>query len=81
MFVIDLFRHPLAYFLYTTVGHLFLYNRLLREDGALSILRSFRPEELQQLARQAQLKNVRVERRFPFRLVLSASGSSEEITV
>ena len=79
VFVIDLYRHPLAYFLYTTVGHLVLYNRLLREDGALSILRSFRPDELQQLAIRAQLKNVRVERRFPFRLLLSASGSCEDI--
>ncbi len=71
MFVIDLHRHPVAYYLYTTVGRLVLYNRLLREDGALSILRSFRPDELGELAKQAGLRNARVERRFPFRLVLS----------
>ena len=71
LFVIDLHRHPLAYFFYTTVGRLFLHNRLIREDGALSILRSFRPEELRQLAVQAHLRDVQVERRFPFRLVLS----------
>jgi ubiquinone/menaquinone biosynthesis C-methylase UbiE len=75
LFVIDLHRHPLAYYLYTTVGRLFLHSRLIREDGALSILRSFRPKELEQLARHAGLANVRVERRFPFRLVLSASGN------
>jgi ubiquinone/menaquinone biosynthesis C-methylase UbiE len=73
VFVIDLNRHPLAYYLYTTVGHLFLHNRLIREDGALSILRSFRPGELKRLASQARLKDVSVERRFPFRLVLSGS--------
>lgn len=72
IFVIDLHRHPLAYYLFTTVGHLFLHNRLIREDGALSILRSFRPQELKRLAEQAQLADVKVERRFPFRLVLSA---------
>jgi ubiquinone/menaquinone biosynthesis C-methylase UbiE len=72
IFVIDLHRHPVAYLLYTTVGRLFLHNRLLREDGALSILRSFRPNELEQLAREASLKDVRVQRHFPFRLVLSA---------
>jgi ubiquinone/menaquinone biosynthesis C-methylase UbiE len=72
LFVIDLHRHPLAYYLYTTVGRLFLHNRLIREDGALSILRGFRPSELEQLAAQAHLANVQVERRFPFRLVLSA---------
>jgi SAM-dependent methyltransferase len=72
--VIDLHRHALAYFLYTTVGRLFLHNRLIREDGALSILRSFRPAELHRLALVAGLSNVSVRRRFPFRLVLGADG-------
>ncbi|MBV9960005.1 MAG: methyltransferase domain-containing protein [Acidobacteria bacterium] len=71
VFVIDLHRHPLAYLLYTTVAHLWLHNRLIREDGALSILRSFRPAELRRLASEAHLQHIRVERRFPFRLVLS----------
>lgn len=73
IFVIDLHRHPLAFYLYTTLGRLFLYNRLIREDGALSIRRGFRPRELRQLARQGCLTNVDVRRSFPFRLVLSAS--------
>lgn len=73
VFVIDLHRHPLAFYLYTTLGRLFLYNRLIREDGALSILRSFRPLELHGLAREACLVDARVRRSFPFRLVLSAS--------
>ena len=73
LFVIDLHRHPVAYFLYTTVGQFFLHNRLIREDGALSILRSFVPEELRRLAERAHLANVHVERRFPFRLVLSGN--------
>jgi SAM-dependent methyltransferase len=72
IFVIDLHRHPLAYFLYTTVGRIMLHNRLIRADGALSILRSFRPEGLHNLAVQAGLANVTVTRRFPFRLVLAA---------
>jgi ubiquinone/menaquinone biosynthesis C-methylase UbiE len=73
IFVIDLHRHALAYFLYTTLGKLFLYNRLVRHDGALSIRRSFRPEELKNLAARAGLENVSVERHFPFRLVLSGA--------
>jgi SAM-dependent methyltransferase len=72
LFVIDLHRHALAYLLYTTVGRLFLHNRLIREDGALSIRRSFRAGELRALAARAQLAHVEVRRRFPFRLVLSA---------
>lgn len=70
---IDLHRHPVAYYFYTTVGRLILHNRLVREDGALSILRGFRPDELRSLGEQAGLKDVKVERRFPYRLVLSAS--------
>lgn len=85
IFVIDLHRHPLAYFLYTTVGRIFLHNRLIREDGALSILRSFRPAELRRLAERASLSDIAVARRFPFRLVLGADGlkpaSSAEVTV
>ncbi len=73
LFVIDLHRHRAAYYLYTTLGKLFLHNRLIREDGALSILRGFRPEELRRLAERARLADIRVERRFPFRLVLSAA--------
>ncbi|HYO92071.1 MAG TPA: methyltransferase domain-containing protein [Pyrinomonadaceae bacterium] len=72
IFVIDLHRHPVAYYLYTTAGRLLLHNRLIREDGALSILRSFRPEELLSLAASTHLQDVKVRRRFPFRLVLSA---------
>lgn len=73
IFVIDLHRHPLAYLFYTTVGRLFLHNRLLREDGALSILRSFKPDELADLGKRAGLRNAEVHRHFPYRLVLTAS--------
>jgi ubiquinone/menaquinone biosynthesis C-methylase UbiE len=72
IFVIDLHRHPAAYFFYTTIGRLFLHNRLIREDGALSIRRSFKPEELLSLAGRAGLDDARVERHFPSRLVLAA---------
>ena len=72
VFVIDLHRNPMAYFFYTTLGHIILHNRLLREDGALSILKSFTPDELDKLGRQAGLKNVTVEKHFPSRLVLIA---------
>ena len=72
VFVIDLHRHMVAYYFYTTIGRLFLHNRLLREDGALSILRSFTPQELTGLAERAALKDIKVTRCFPYRLVLSA---------
>ena len=74
IFVIDLNRHPIAYLLYTTLGKLVLHNRLLRHDGALSILRSFKTDELLALAQSAGLGDVSVERRFPYRLVLRAAA-------
>ena len=73
VYVIDLHRHPVAYYFYTTVGRLFLHNRLIREDGALSILRGFVPRELRRLAERAGLSRAKVERCFPYRLVLSGS--------
>lgn len=72
IFVIDLHRHPVAYYFYTTVGKIFLHNRLVRHDGALSILRSFKPMELFSLGEKAGLKNISVARHFPYRLVLQA---------
>jgi ubiquinone/menaquinone biosynthesis C-methylase UbiE len=78
IFVIDLHRNPMAYFFYTTVARLFLHNRLIREDGALSILKSFTPNELEQLGQQADLNNATVEKHFPSRLVLSAGKGGSE---
>jgi ubiquinone/menaquinone biosynthesis C-methylase UbiE len=72
IFVIDLHRNIVAYTFFTTIAKLFLHNRLIREDGALSILRSFTPNEFRTLGKTAGLKNVTVEEHFPSRLVLSA---------
>ncbi|HEX8069835.1 MAG TPA: methyltransferase domain-containing protein [Pyrinomonadaceae bacterium] len=74
VFVIDLHRHAVAYYFYTTIGRLFLHNRLVREDGALSIRRSFKPAELRRLAEQAGWKDIEVRRHFPYRLVLSGEA-------
>jgi ubiquinone/menaquinone biosynthesis C-methylase UbiE len=75
IFVIDLHRHPVAYLLYTTLGKLILHNRLIRHDGALSILRGFKNYELLELAQRAGLRDIWVERHFPYRLVLSAAAA------
>jgi len=79
IFVIDLHRHPIAYLLYTTLGKLVLHNRLLRHDGALSILRSFKSDELHVLAQRAGLRDVSIKRRFPYRLVLSAGKQKKTL--
>lgn len=71
-FIIDLHRHPVAYSLYKIFCVTFRISRLVREDGSLSILRSFKPDELEKLGNQANAKSVSVKRFFPFRLVLQA---------
>jgi hypothetical protein len=79
IFVIDLHRNVVAYTFYTTIAKLFLHNRLIREDGALSILRSFTPDEFRTLGSKAQLKNVIVEEHFPSRLVLTAESGARTV--
>jgi ubiquinone/menaquinone biosynthesis C-methylase UbiE len=74
IFAIDLHRDRRAYFFYTTIGKIFLHNRLVRHDGALSILRSFLPEELEHLGKQAGLDKVSVTKHFPARLVLQGDA-------
>lgn len=71
IFIIDLHRHRAAYALYKVFCAAFQISRLVREDGSLSILRSFTPAELKSLGEAANLKNPAVEEYFPFRLVLS----------
>ena len=74
LFVIDLHRHPVSYLLYTTLGKIVLHSRLVRHDGALSILRGFKADELLELAQKAGLRDIWIERHFPYRLVLSAAA-------
>ncbi len=52
-------------------------NRLTRHDGPLSVLRSFTASELSSLAREAGLQDVRVRRRFFYRLVMTARSASD----
>ena len=70
IFVTDLHRHPLAYAAYKILCIIFRVSPLVRQDGSLSILRAFKPRELEVLAQRAAWADFRVERRFPFRLVL-----------
>lgn len=71
VFIIDLYRHPLAYFFYKIFCIAFRISPLVRHDGSLSILRSFKPDELTELAKRAGWENISIRNIFPFRLVLS----------
>lgn len=73
IFVIDLHRHPLAYYSYKVFCKVFRISKLVAEDGSLSVLRSFKPDELKLLAEKANLQNIEIKRVLPFRLVLESS--------
>ena len=51
-------------------------NPLTRHDGPLSVLRAFTVGELRDIALRGGLRNVRVERRWFCRLLLTAEGSA-----
>ena len=46
VFVIDLHRHPAAYYLYRLFCTVFRISPLVSQDGSLSVLKGFRPDEL-----------------------------------
>lgn len=68
--ICDLHRHRFAYAGFPLLARLMRVHRIVREDGRLSIARSFRPAEWRQVIADAGLSPdlVRIVRRFPFRL-------------
>jgi len=68
--VCDLHRHGFAHWGYPILARLMLVHRIVREDGQLSIARSFRPGDWKELLAEAGIGPgaARIVRRFPFRL-------------
>jgi 2-polyprenyl-3-methyl-5-hydroxy-6-metoxy-1,4-benzoquinol methylase len=65
----DLHRHRFAHAGYPLLARLMGWHRIVRQDGQLSIARSFRPADWHELLATAGLDNVaQVVPRFPFRL-------------
>lgn len=68
--ICDLHRHRFAYDGFPLLARLLRVHRIVREDGMLSIARSFRPPEWREIVAQAGQApdSVQIVRRFPFRL-------------
>jgi 2-polyprenyl-3-methyl-5-hydroxy-6-metoxy-1,4-benzoquinol methylase len=68
--ICDLHRHGFAYWGFPILARLMLVHRIVRQDGQLSIARSFRPAEWRELLAEAGIEDgaARIVRRFPFRL-------------
>jgi len=52
----DLHRNKLAYFLFNIISF-FINNKIIRNDGLVSILRGFKKRELEQFANQLQINS------------------------
>ena len=70
--ICDLHRHAFAHAGFPLLARLMGVHRIVREDGRLSIARSFRPDEWQAILEGAGIAPdaVRIVRRFPFRICL-----------
>ena len=68
--ICDLHRHGFAHWGFPILARLLRVHRIVREDGQLSIARSFRPAEWRALLAEAGIAEdqVRIVRRFAFRL-------------
>jgi 2-polyprenyl-3-methyl-5-hydroxy-6-metoxy-1,4-benzoquinol methylase len=68
--ICDLHRLAFSYWGFPLLARLLLVHRIVREDGRLSIARSFRPDEWRALVAEAGIPpdQVRILRRFAFRL-------------
>jgi ubiquinone/menaquinone biosynthesis C-methylase UbiE len=76
IYVIDLNRARIPYYLYKLFGPIFL-QRFTVEDGATSIRRAYRPAELKSLATHAGLSSITVERSAINRLILSGRSGGK----
>lgn len=64
----DLHRHRFAHAGYPLLARAIGAHRIVRQDGTLSIARSFRPQEWGEILSAAGIEDARIVRRFPFRL-------------
>jgi ubiquinone/menaquinone biosynthesis C-methylase UbiE len=76
----DLDRNRLGWIGAWLIGHLLTGNRYTRRDAPLSVLRSYRPDEMKELLRTAGLTPVRTERRaFDQRYAIAAVPTPAEV--
>lgn len=61
----DLHRHPMAYYLFKLIT-LFVSNKMMKEDGQLSILKGFKRKDLESFAKKLKSKS-RIKWKWAFR--------------
>lgn len=68
--ITDLHRHWLLYYAVIGITHLFTRNKMVRNDGPLSVKRAFKKRELVALLKEAQIVNYNLTWQWPFRWAL-----------
>lgn len=74
LIVSDLERHALAYHFFSLFSRCFVHSYVSRADGLTSLAQSFRKPELERIAAQAGLRRFKVERHWPYHLMLVGEG-------
>ncbi|HVI98089.1 MAG TPA: methyltransferase domain-containing protein [Sphingomonas sp.] len=64
----DLHRHAVAHAAFPLLARACRWHEIVRQDGTLSIARSYRPAEWPPILAEAGIEDARVYRAFPFRL-------------
>jgi 2-polyprenyl-3-methyl-5-hydroxy-6-metoxy-1,4-benzoquinol methylase len=64
----DLLRHQLPHLGFPLLARIMRWHRIIREDGTLSVARSYRLDEWPPLLAEAGISDARIYRVFPFRL-------------
>jgi len=73
----DLIRNLVPYYFTRLAGPILAWSFLTQNDGPVSVLRGFTPEEMNDLARRAGLKVREMKRVFPYRLSMVAESSGQ----
>jgi SAM-dependent methyltransferase len=71
--ILDLRRHLFPWIFVSLAGRLLFESRASRHDGPASVLQAYTPEEAERIARAA-VSEARVERVFPFRMLITGPG-------
>lgn len=63
----DLHRHPLAYYSINLLTYLFSKSLMVKNDARLSVLRSFRREDIQKISRMSGITSIDISWKWAFR--------------
>lgn len=78
LIVLDLERHPLAYFFLPLTAWLFYWSKITVHDGCASVAASFKADELHRIGQEAGANNARVRRHWPWCRISMVISSDQD---